>query len=97
MVIFQILKFQELEIFFAIFSRKWILIDVFETIVMILEYVRITGTSGFGEKNNKNFEKSEKNTKKLEISPNYTVICKNAKKINFFTTTRRSKMDRKLV
>ena len=61
MVIFQILKFQELEIFFfAIISRKWILIDVFETIVMILGYVRITGTSGFGEKNNKTFEKSEK-------------------------------------
>ena len=63
---------------------------------MILGYVRITGTSGFGEKNNKNFEKSEKIQKKLEISPNYTIICKNAKKMIVFTTTRRSKMDGKL-
>ena len=66
MVIFQILKFQELEIFFLLFSRKWILIDVFETIV--LEYVRITGTSGFGEKNNKNFEKSEKIQKNWKLA-----------------------------
>ena len=36
---------------------------------MILGYVRITGTSGFGEKNNKNFEKSEKNTKKIGNQP----------------------------
>ena len=33
----------------------------------------------------------------MEISPHYTVICKNAKKINFFTTTRGSKMCQKLV
>ena len=46
------------------------------------------------EKNLKNLKKIQK---KLEISPNYTVICKNAKKINFFTTTRGSKMCQKLV
>ena len=94
---FKFWNFRNLKFFFAIFSRKLILIDVFETIVIVLWYVRMAGTSGFGEKNLKNFEKSEKIQKKLEISSNYTVICKNAKKINFFTTTRRSKMDRKLV
>ena len=55
---------------------------------MILGYVRITDTSGFGEKNNKNLEKSEKIQKKLEISPNYTVICKNAKKKSIFLQLR---------
>ena len=97
LVIFQILKFQELEIFFSLFFTKmdpnWRL----DTFVMFLGYVHTTCTSGFGEKNIKNLKNLEKIKKKLEISPNYTVICKNAKKINFFTTTRRSKMDRKLV
>ena len=94
MVIFQILKFQELEIFFSLFFTKmdpnWRL----DTFVMFLGYVHTTCTSGFGEKNLKNLKKIQK---RLEISPNYTVICKNAKKINFFTTTRGSKMCQKLV
>ena len=51
----------------------------------------------FEKKLKKNLKNLKKIQKKLEISPNYTVICKNAKKINFFTTTRGSKMCQKLV
>ena len=97
MVIFQILKFQELEIFFSLFFTKMDPNWRFDTFVMLLGYVHTTCTSGFGEKNIKNLKNLKKNPKKLEISPNYTVICKNAKKINFFTTTRGSKMCQKLV
>ena len=57
MVIFQILKFQELEIFFCHFFTKMDPDWRFETIVMILGYVRTTGTSGLEKKNDKNYEK----------------------------------------